>query len=420
MSLRLSTIGVERDIEDQCRTLLEEMAPGGYEFTAYVHNARLQEADFYIWDFRPEHFSHGIRPDIVARSLFLVEPSMLDSFQRMLGESRASIILKPARSAALLPFLEHILGSKHSALRESESDSGLTAQASEAGELLERLLHANLRLQEYEQARTNSLARAMHDFRVPLTALNGYCGLLLGQGMGLMSPTQMDLVRRMQHSVKRLTRLAEAMLELSMGQLTQSELIIEGADVEGSIAQAIHEVALHAQEKQIRIETSVERPSERLSFDAGKIERVLINLLENSCKFTPRQGTIHLSAYSVFWDGLTHESANVTKVAGDGVFIANAYRIDVRDSGCGVPSEHAESIFEEFTTYAGGQDRSGGGLGLAISRMAINAHRGRIWAESTGAGTQFSFVLPYPNAVQRDRPATRQTVQGVRFRSQSA
>ena len=58
-------------------------------------------------------------------------------------------------------------------------------------------------------------------------------------------------------------------------------------------------MALHAQEKQIRIETSVERPSEPLSFDAGKIERVLINLLENSCKFTPRQGTIHVSAYSV-------------------------------------------------------------------------------------------------------------------------
>ncbi|MBZ5676589.1 MAG: HAMP domain-containing histidine kinase [Acidobacteriia bacterium] len=418
--MRLSTIGVERELEGQCRALLEEMAPGGYEFTPSAHGTRPQGADFYIWDFRPEHFSDGIQPDVVARSLFLVEPSMLDSFQRMLGESHASIVLKPVRSAALLPFLEHILGSKSSRFHESENNSGLAVQASEADELLERLLHANLRLQEYEQARTNSLARAMHDFRVPVTAVSGYCGLLLGQGMGLMSPAQMDLVRRMQHSVKRLTRLAEAMLELSMGQLTPSELIIEGSDVEGSIAQAVHEVALHAQEKQIRIETSVERPSEPLSFDTGKIERVLINLLENSCKFTPRQGTIQLSGYSVFWDGSTHKSTNVSKVADDGVLIANAYRIDVRDSGCGVSSDDAESIFEEFTTYAGGRDRSGGGLGLAICRMAINAHRGRIWAESNGEGTQFSFVLPYPNASRRDRPATRQATPGPRFRSQSA
>ena len=101
--------------------------------------------------------------------------------------------------------------------------------------------------------------------------------------------------------------------------------------------------------------------------------------------------------------------------------MANAYRIDVHDSGCGVPSEHTESIFEEFTTYAGGQDRSGGGLGLAICRMAIDAHRGRIWAESTGAGTQFSFVLPYPDAARKDRLASKHyAAAGAGFRSQLA
>jgi signal transduction histidine kinase len=418
--MRLSTIGVEHQIEEQCRALLEEMAPGQYELASSLHGGELQESDFYIWDFQPEHFSHGLRPQIVARSLFLVEPGMLDGFRRGLGALRASVVLKPARSAALRPFLEHILGSKSATGHESENVSELVGQSRETEELLERLLHANLRLQEYEQARTNSLARAMHDFRVPLTALNGYCGLLLGQGMGLMSPSQMDLVRRMQHSIKRLTRLAEAMLELSMGQLAQSELVIEEGDIEGSIAQAVHEVALHAQEKQIRIETVVEQPSEPLLFDVSKIERVLINLLENSCKFTPRQGTIHLSAYSVCWDGLTQKFENAAKTAGDGAVIANAYRIDLRDSGCGVPSEHAESIFEEFATYAGGQDRSGGGLGLAICRMAIDAHRGRIWAESNSVGTQFSFVLPYPNVARRNRPPTRQTAVGGRFIGQSA
>jgi len=419
--MRLSTIGVERELEEQCRALLEEMAPGAYEFVVSPHGAVLQEADFYIWDFRPECFSHGLLPRIVSRSLFLVEPSMLDGFQRLLGASRASVVLKPARSAALRPFLEHILGSRSTTLHEAENVSSLAAQSGEAEELLDRLLHANLKLQEYEQARTNSLARAMHDFRVPLTALNGYCGLLLGQGMGLMSPSQMDLVRRMQHSVKRLTRLAEAMLELSMGQLSKSELVIEEADIEGSIAQAVHEVALHAQEKQIRIETSVERPSETLSFDVGKIERVLINLLENSCKFTPRQGTIHLSAYLVSWDGQIHKPVKAAKVAGGGgAQVANAYRIDVCDSGCGVPSEHTESIFEEFTSYAGGQDRSGGGLGLAICRMAIDAHRGRIWAECNGAGTQFSFVLPYPNAARVDRLGARHFAAVAGSRSQSA
>ena len=416
--MRLSAIGLDPEIEAQCRALLEEIAPGKCEFVPFPNGTKLQEADFYIWEFRKGNLPDGLEPQIVARSLFLVEPSMLDGFRRALGTSRASVVLKPARSAALRPFLEQVTGSKSATPHESEVVSGQPGQSREAEELLERLLHANLRLQEYEQARTNSLARAMHDFRVPLTALNGYCGLLLGQGMGLMSPTQMDLVRRMQHSVKRLTRLTEAMLELSMGQLSQSELAIEETDVEGSIAQAVHEVALHAQEKQIRIETAVERPSAPLLFDASKVERVLINLLENSCKFTPRQGTIHLSAYPVFWDAQAHKPANPVKTSG-GV-AANAYRIDVRDSGCGVPSEHAESIFEEFTSYAGGQDRSGGGLGLAICRMAIDAHRGRIWVESNGEGTQFSFVLPYPTAVRGDHLGVRAAAAGSGFRRQSA
>jgi len=418
--MRLCTIGVEREIEEQCRVLLEETASGEYELASSPHGSGLQEADFYIWDFRPEYFTHGLQPQIAARSLFLLEPRMLDGFRRVLGSSRASVVLKPVRAAALRPFLEHIAGSKSVAHHESEMVSTVSGQSSEADDLLERLLHANLRLQEHEQARTNSLARAMHDFRVPLTALNGYCGLLLGQGMGLMSPSQMDLIRRMQHSVKRLTRLAEAMLELSMGQLAKGELAIEEADIEGSIAQAVHEVALHAQEKQIRIETSVERPSEPLSFDTGKIERVLINLLENSCKFTPRQGTIHLSAYSTNWDGLAHRSVRAPKTAGDSALMANAYRIDVRDSGCGVPREQAESIFEEFTSYAGGRDRSGGGLGLAICRMAVDAHRGRIWAESNGEGTQFSFVIPYPNAVRKARQGAKHAVAGAGLRSQPA
>ena len=69
----------------QCRALLEEMAPGRCEFAPSPHGAGLQEADFYIWDFRPEYFPHGLRPEIIARSLFLVDPAMLDGFQRAAG-----------------------------------------------------------------------------------------------------------------------------------------------------------------------------------------------------------------------------------------------------------------------------------------------------------------------------------------------
>jgi len=78
----------------------------------------------------------------------------------------------------------------------------------------------------------------------------------------------------------------------------------------------------------------------------------------------------------------------------------NCYRIDICDSGVAIPEEHIEHIFEEYTSYAGGLDRSGGGLGLAICRMIVTRHGGRIWAENTAQGPRFSVVLP----IQRLEP----------------
>jgi signal transduction histidine kinase len=72
----------------------------------------------------------------------------------------------------------------------------------------------------------------------------------------------------------------------------------------------------------------------------------------------------------------------------------NAYRVDIRDSGARIPREHLTAIFEEDTSCIGGSDRSGGGLGLAICKMILHAHQGRVWAENSDSGPRFSFVLP--------------------------
>ena len=76
----------------------------------------------------------------------------------------------------------------------------------------------------------------------------------------------------------------------------------------------------------------------------------------------------------------------------------NSFRIDIRDSGPGIPSDHLSRIFEEYATYSGGQDRSGGGLGLAICKMILQQHQGRVWAESGLQGAIFSIVIPYERA----------------------
>ena len=108
--------------------------------------------------------------------------------------------------------------------------------------------------------------------------------------------------------------------------------------------------------------------------DRGRIEQVLVNLLHNAIKFTPPGGSITVSASS--------DDSGV--------------RISVADTGVGIPADDLPRVFERF--YKADKARSGGGtgLGLAIARHIVEAHGGRIWAESVeGRGATFIFTLPY-------------------------
>ena len=398
--MKCYVVSNESELSDQCRRILEETVSEEWELVRSALYSEAPAADVYIWDFSCYPFIPVERPDMVTRTLFAVEPGQLDRFRLALGTLRASIVLKPVQPAALRPFLEHAFRERQTLPSEQSMTSTGGSLHGDRDDLLDSVLHANLKLQEHDHSRTNFLARALHDFRAPLTALDGYCGLLVEQRMGSLSLDQLNLLRRMQHSIKRLSGLADAMFELSAGRRSKRELNVQEADVEASIRQAVHEVTQYAQQKQIRISASVTCPRQNFVFDAGKIEQVLINLLENSCKFTPKNGSIEISAYPVPYEVGDRSQSLARSFGPDSeTFPSNAYRIDVRDSGCGIPVEHICSIFEEYTSYAGGKDRSGGGLGLAISRMIIEAHHGDIWAESGATGTQFSLVLPYGSPV---------------------
>jgi two-component system clock-associated histidine kinase SasA len=135
--------------------------------------------------------------------------------------------------------------------------------------------------------------------------------------------------------------------------------------------------------------------------EPGQIEQVLMNLLDNACKFTPKGGSIKIKGYPFFWERrVAHQSfAPVTEHRCRDSRSPNSYRIDICDSGPQIPAEHIGKIFEEYTSYVGSQDRSGGGLGLAICRMIIHAHEGRVWMENTEYGPMFSFVLPVHSAI---------------------
>jgi signal transduction histidine kinase len=347
------------------------------------------DADLYIWDTGGDPIPPEGLDQSASKHLFLIERKDIAGLSGASADIRTNILLKPVTRATLSAFLGAV-----SAYEERVSAANLLR--ADRDEILQCLILANLKLQEYDHDRTNFLARAVHDFRAPLTAVTGYCGLLLDEALGPINEHQKQVLQQMSHSTKRLSQMASAMFEVSIGRYVKRRPDLSPGDIRACVEQARHEMLPIAEEKRISIYTNLQPERHSLHFERGQIEQVLINILDNACKFTPGGGVVSIEGYPFFWDrpalqdGNARESARLHNTPGD----PNSYRIDIRDSGSPIPEQHLDTIFEEYTSYAGGHDRSGGGLGLAICRMIATAHDGCIWVENTPEGPMFSLVLP--------------------------
>jgi signal transduction histidine kinase len=361
------------------------------------------EADLWIWDCGSIDRIPQLTAADLAKCMFLVHRDVLMRFPENVLLFAAAVALLPIDAARLTIALEQACGRQSSLLRSRQN--GQTNNERDA--LLQCFLQANLKLQEYDQDRTHFLNRALHDLRAPLTSITGYCGLLLSGQAGSLDIQQTDLVQRIEGSARRLSRLANGMFQLGVRPFKPSEAVLVPGNLVTTVDAALADVDAFIQQKRIMTLIDLEEPDNELLFEPEQITQVLINILENASRFSPKRGTIEIKGYSCFWE---RRSSAVRERGGqaerrshqDPYF--NCYRIDISDSGPGIRPEHLSSIFEEYTSYSGGKDRSGAGLGLAISKGIIELHKGRIWAESRPTGATFSFVLPYSTAQTRRRP----------------
>ena len=368
------------DLHRICCEVLAELGGGSWTISTFDDDFA-GPTDLTIWDFDPDTRAPEDAFRETRRYLFLVDRKDLSAFRRIAGEAPAVVLLKPVTRPALRAFLEF----------------GVAAGRQD---MLQGLIQANLKLQEYEQDRTTFLADAVHEFRTPLMALNGYCSLLLDEHLGSLSDSQATVLRRMLHSTKRLSRMAAEMIQLSTDAARTPHAASEPGDIHKCLEQALHEVAPFAEDKRIDISAELGPQSGDLYFELAQIERLMINLLDNACKFTPVNGTIRIRGYAQFWERrIARPRRAVPAERRRSVCLEpNAYRIDISNSGNPIPAEYLRTIFEEYTSYSGGSDRSGGGLGLAICRDIVRRHEGRLWASNSGLGPVFSFVLPFRGA----------------------
>jgi len=255
------------------------------------------------------------------------------------------------------------------------------------------LLAAYLRLQEANRQKTVLLASAAHELKTPLAVMKGYYDLLLSGSLGKLSDRQVDILRESKESCDRLVRLVSMFLNYSA--LESGKLVLQLH--ENDLRDCIHDVGVRwkdaLQRANVRLDIQIPPNLPVFRFDYQKVQQCIVNLLDNALKHTQSGGTITLTVQLHFWERRVADASPADDRRREGGQQPNSVLLTVMDTGSGIAAEFHQEIFDEFVRVDPAS--SGMGLGLAIAKRLIQAHRGKIWVDSeVGRGSSFSFLLP--------------------------
>lgn len=230
-------------------------------------------------------------------------------------------------------------------------------------------------LARQEETRRHLVTDIAHELRTPLTVLQGNLEAMLD---GVV-PMDKETVATLHQETQLLSRLASDLQELSLAEAGQMKLYGFPTDMALLARQALHKMAPQAQAKGISLKTVMAEDLPHPQVDADRVSQVLANLLSNALRHTTPGGQVTLSLEEV----------------GEG--LERGVRLSVADTGPGIAPQDLPHVFDRFYRADRSRSRSTGGtgLGLAIVKQLVEAHGGRVWAESQlGQGATFFFTLP--------------------------
>jgi len=236
------------------------------------------------------------------------------------------------------------------------------------------VLHDITELRRLERVRRDFVANVSHEFKTPLTAIQGFAETLLNGALDDKA-NRNRFVEIIREHAWRLARLTDDLLKLSRIEAGRLELEMRPIRVEGLVSSCVETARLKANTKEIGIRVDLDEHVPAVRGDGAQLAEVLQNLLDNAVQYTPAGGKIDVLA----------------RCDGKEVIFT------VADTGIGIPESDLERIFERFYRVDAARSREAGGtgLGLAIARHIVDAHSGRIWVESAiGQGSRFHFSVP--------------------------
>jgi signal transduction histidine kinase len=331
----------------------------------------------------------------------LTAQAMTEQRQMSIAAGIDGYLTKPLDVERLPRQLEFYLGGGHDLLESSRMGS---AQASYAREVVTRLERRVRELEKFSQdlTRLDQIKDAFinisaHELRTPLTLLVGYNRLLL-ENPGFREVLATDegaqmLVEGMSQSITRMQGIINEILTISRIITNRLEIAVAPVNLVEIIQRTIDYYASTLRERRLDLSTDLAGAPSRMMADLDLLELTLRNVVGNAIKYTPDKGRISITVTAR--PGRSPDDTTV--------------QITVQDSGIGIPRDSLDRIFERFNTTSDPMlhstsktaFRGGGiGLGLAVARGVIEAHGGRIWAESPGydpqrnPGSTFNIVLP--------------------------
>lgn len=228
-------------------------------------------------------------------------------------------------------------------------------------------------LKELENIRTNFIATISHEFKTPLTSIMMGTDLLQEDGMGKLNNEQKEFVSAIREDCDKLTRLVNDLLELNRIESSKAVFKFNEYDIADIIEFAIKPFYKIADQYKVNLYFQCDEKLPRVVADFEKITWVLNNLISNALKYTAAGDEISVTAIE--------KADNIC--------------VTVKDTGAGIPEEYIGKIFEKFVQVNDGDfEVRGTGLGLAVVKEIIEAHKGKIWCESKlDVGSSFTFTL---------------------------
>ncbi len=271
--------------------------------------------------------------------------------------------------------LENALLYEETRLSEKELEKKVIARTKDLQRKSDELTRANERLRQLDAAKTEFLSIASHQLRTPLSGIKGYVSMMNDGDFGAFKKRQHEILQRVGTEVDRLVRLVQVFLDVSRiesGRLNISKKEFNFVDL---VKETVDELLPTAKSKGIKLTHKGRKKSIPVNADRDKLKDVLVNLVDNAVKYTPK-GEV--------W----------TEISEDG----NMVRFMVHDSGVGMEPDEVSRVFEKFTRGKGIDQisTSGSGLGLFIAKRIVEEHKGKIWSESKGKGkgSVFAFEIP--------------------------